>query len=59
MNCNDRDQISTYALSAIDGLYNRNVFVGDDKGNFNPTSTLTRGEFVAILYRLATSRGTV
>lgn len=59
MNCNDRDQISTYALSAIDGLYNRNVFVGDDKGNFNPTSTLTRGEFVAILYRLATSRGAV
>lgn len=59
MNCNDRDQISTYALSAIDGLYNRNVFVGDDKGNFNPTSTLTRGEFVTILYRLATSRDTV
>lgn len=57
MNCGDRDQISTYALDAVDGLYNRNVINGDDKGNFNPGSTLTRGEFVTILYRLATSRG--
>lgn len=56
MDCGDRDQISTYALSAVDGLYNRNVFVGNDAGNFNPKGTLTRAEFVTILYRLATSR---
>ena len=55
MNCADRDQISTYALSAVDGLYNRRVFEGDEEGNFNPTGTLTRGECVTILYRLDTS----
>ena len=59
MNCTDRDQISTYALNAVDGLYNRRVFEGDEKGNFNPNGTLTRGEFTAILYRLAMSVGAV
>lgn len=59
MNCTDRDQISTYALNAVDGLYNRRVFEGDEKGNFNPNGTLTRGEFTAILYRLAVSVGAV
>ena len=59
MNCNDRDKISTFALTAVDGLFNRNVFVGDANGNFNPSGTLTRGEFVTILYRLATSRNSL
>ena len=52
-------QFSTYALNAVDGLYNRRVFEGDEKGNFNPNGTLTRGEFTAILYRLAVSVGAV
>lgn len=59
MNCNDRDKISTFALTAVDGLFNRNVFVGDANGNFNPSGTITRGEFVTILYRLATSRNSL
>ena len=59
MNCNDRDKISTFALTVVDGLFNRNVFVGDANGNFNPSGTLTRGEFVTILYRLATSRNSL
>lgn len=57
MNVKDRNSISTYALNAVDGLYNRNVFRGDNLGNFNPTGTLSRGEFVTILYRLAMSGG--
>lgn len=55
MDCTDREQVSAYALEALDGLYNRNVIKGSTGGNFNPTSTLTRAELVTILYRLATS----
>lgn len=53
-NCKDRDQVGTNALNAIDGLYNQRILTGDDKGNFNPSSTMTSGEFATILYRLAT-----
>lgn len=55
MDCGDRDTISTYALNAVDSLYNRNVFYGDTDGNFNPLGNLTRAELVTILYRLAKS----
>ena len=42
---------ATYA-EAVNTLAEMGIFTGDESGNFNPNSTITRAEFAAIMCRL-------
>lgn len=46
---NDFNSISSYAQEAVQDLNDRGVIKGDQKGNFNPKSAITRAEAATIL----------
>ncbi|MCK1987215.1 S-layer homology domain-containing protein [Lysinibacillus fusiformis] len=46
---NDADSISSWAKEAVQFLTDKGFIQGDEKGNFNPTGTLTRAEAAEIL----------
>ena len=48
----DDGSIEDYRL-AIEVLHGLGVFNGDQDGNFNPKSEITRAEVAAIIYRIA------
>lgn len=52
--CDDRGEIPTYALNAVDMLYTNRIMVGTDENKFDPEGHLTRAQVVTILYRMAT-----
>lgn len=41
----------SWAADSIDFLYYEGVVNGDDKGNYNPKNSITRGDFMLMLYR--------
>ncbi|MFJ7734110.1 S-layer homology domain-containing protein [Lysinibacillus sp. NPDC097231] len=45
---NDYNKISGYAKEAVQSLVDSGVIQGDEKGNFNPTNTITRAEAAKI-----------
>ncbi len=49
---NDLDKTADYAKEAVSFLQNNGIVQGDDDGNYNPKSFLTRAEAAALLYRL-------
>lgn len=49
---NDEAKISSYALEASKALAEAGIIKGDNNGNMNPTSSLTRIEMAVILYRI-------
>ena len=40
-----------WAADAADFLYYEGIVNGDDKGNYNPKNSITRGDFMLMLYR--------
>lgn len=46
---NDFNSISSYAQEAVQDLNDRGIIKGDQKGNFNPKSAITRAEAATIL----------
>ncbi len=50
---NDKDSIADYAKDAVVRVAKAGIFNGDEQGNFNPKSDLSRAEACAILCRLA------
>ncbi|MDR2354827.1 MAG: S-layer homology domain-containing protein [Clostridiales Family XIII bacterium] len=48
----DADKIDAWALSAVKAVYSRAYITGDAEGNFNPQSSLKRGEAVTIVNRV-------
>lgn len=46
---NDINSVSSYAAEAVQNLVDRGVITGDQKGNFNPKSTVTRAEAATVL----------
>ncbi len=49
----DSDLISDEAMTAIATLTQLGIFQGDEDGNFNPESTLTRAQMAVVFYRLS------
>jgi len=47
----DFDKVSDWAKEAVEELKKLNIMIGDDKGNFNPKSTVTREELAVTIYR--------
>ena len=41
----------SWAADAVDFLYYEGIVNGDDKGNYNPKNSITRGDFMLMLYR--------
>lgn len=52
MTFKDNDKIAGWAKKAVDRVSDAGLMLGDDKGNFNPKSALTREEMAVILERL-------
>ena len=50
----DADKIAANYNESVQVLSGMGVFKGDDNGNFNPESAITRAEVAAIVYRLYT-----
>ena len=50
----DADKIAANYNEAVQVLSGMGVFKGDNNGNFNPESAITRAEVAAIVYRLYT-----
>ena len=50
----DGRNVSDYAKDAVAALINAGVIRGDDKGNLNPRSAITRAEMAVILHRVLT-----
>ncbi|HOQ14079.1 MAG TPA: S-layer homology domain-containing protein [Bacillota bacterium] len=48
---NDADEIYTGAKAAVVWLTEKGIMLGDDKGNFNPKSNVTRAQLAAIVKR--------
>ncbi|MGB8955887.1 MAG: S-layer homology domain-containing protein, partial [Tumebacillaceae bacterium] len=48
---NDYQQTSDWAKAAVQRLTDEKVITGDEKGNFNPQSTMDRNAFVTMLVR--------
>ena len=46
---NDFNSVSSYAKEAVQDLVDRGVITGDEKGNFQPTKTVTRAEAAKIM----------
>ncbi|MFF2796918.1 S-layer homology domain-containing protein [Lysinibacillus xylanilyticus] len=44
----DFDKVAPYAKEAVQALVDAGVITGDEKGNFNPTNTITRAEAAKI-----------
>lgn len=51
----DADKISGWAEAGVKTAVAAGLFKGDDKGNFNPSASLTRAQLAAILLRLTKS----
>lgn len=47
---NDQNDISVYAVNAVNALKNNDIIKGDENGFFNPHSTATRAEAAQIIY---------
>ncbi len=47
----DLEQSSSYARQSIDYLSNRNIIMGDLKGNFYPGQNITRAQMITIIVR--------
>lgn len=45
----DMGSVSTSCVTAVDSLYQRNIFSGDDEGNFNPQETSNRDAIAVIV----------
>lgn len=56
---NDSAQISDYAYPCVGALQKEQILNGDDNNNFNPTSTATRAEAAAMVYRLMKKRSAI
>lgn len=48
----DKDSISDWAVESVKRASMKNILKGDEKGLFNPKSSLTRAEFAAIISRI-------
>lgn len=48
----DADYIAPYALESVHNLSSIGIINGDDKGNFNPSSSITRAESAKIINEL-------
>ena len=46
----DADKVDEDCEVAVQLLYSLNIMKGDDKGNFNPTATITRAEIAKMIY---------
>ena len=46
----DADKVDEDCEVAVQLLYSMNIMKGDDKGNFNPTATITRAEIAKMIY---------
>lgn len=46
---NDLDTVPSWAKDSVQFLAEQNIFNGDEKGNFNPSKTLTRAEAATVL----------
>ena len=46
----DADKVDEDCEVAVQLLYSMNIMKGDDKGNFNPTATITRAEVAKMIY---------
>lgn len=51
-NISDLDQVSSWALDAVNYSLNKGLINGDDKGKLNPKNYITRAEFATIIYNL-------
>jgi len=49
---NDKDKISAWAKQAVERVTQLGIMQGDDLGNFNPKSYITREEMAVIITRL-------
>ena len=47
----DVNDISVYALGSVLKYYDKKVFTGDEKGNFNPKNSISREDFAVVLDR--------
>lgn len=47
---NDQNDISVYAVNAVNALKNNDIIKGDENGFFNPHSTATRAEAAQMIY---------
>ncbi|NTV91101.1 MAG: hypothetical protein HGA22_12195 [Clostridiales bacterium] len=54
---NDASSVSKDAVTAVSTLTALGVFKGDNTGNFNPASNMTRAEMAVAFYRLTTLGG--
>jgi hypothetical protein len=59
MKFNDDALIAVWAKESVDVISDLGIMKGDEKGNFNPKSGLTREEYSATLYRLLKYLGKV
>lgn len=46
---NDYDKLDTKNIPAIEAILQKGIMNGDDRGNFNPNSPMTRGEMAKLL----------
>jgi len=46
----DADDISDYAEEAVETVYDLNIMQGDNHGNFNPKSPITREQMFRVMY---------
>lgn len=49
---NDNEMISDWAKSAVDKMETLGLFKGDENGNINPQSNITREEFAVVIDRM-------
>ena len=57
MTFKDEAKIASWAKKAVDYVSDRGIMVGDEKGNFNPTKSLTRQEAAMIISRILEKYG--
>lgn len=53
----DADEISDYAKESVKKLKSAKIFSGDENGNFNPKSSITRAEAAVVIYNILNSEG--
>lgn len=53
----DADEISDYAKESVKKLKSAKIFSGDENGNFNPKSSITRAEAAVVIYNILNSKG--
>ncbi len=53
----DADEIADYAKESVKKLKSAKIFSGDENGNFNPKSSITRAESAVVIYNILKGEG--